>query len=337
MCSQEGQERVIREALDLCPSEKLLWSTDGHWFPETYFLATKQFKQGLLAVLSEYVERDVLTIDKAITVVEDVYFRTSNRLYGLGLELKSFSISASLADLAVSTHSSVNDKFHQLQAFLKSHPSVHFIQTQWLDYTATLRARVLPTKQALRLLKENKNQTVSKVALGALPGDVPAPGFVSTGEDQLVPILSSLSTTSRSKYASVNCEIRKMDGTELAICPRTLLRHQEEKAERMGISFLVGHEIEVVYMSRSIQDGKIVYGRDPSSLEGEHSWCNVRALHDNRIAKVNEAIISDLEAAGIEILAFHPESAPGQVGYIPFSSLSFPNTLLLSSNPCRYS
>jgi len=28
--SQDGQERVIRDALDLCPSEKLLWSTGIH-------------------------------------------------------------------------------------------------------------------------------------------------------------------------------------------------------------------------------------------------------------------------------------------------------------------
>jgi hypothetical protein len=34
MVSQDGQEQVIRQALELCPSEKLCWSTDGHWFPE---------------------------------------------------------------------------------------------------------------------------------------------------------------------------------------------------------------------------------------------------------------------------------------------------------------
>jgi len=47
MVSQEGQENVIREALELCPSEKLLWSTDGHWFPETYLLAMLQIREAL--------------------------------------------------------------------------------------------------------------------------------------------------------------------------------------------------------------------------------------------------------------------------------------------------
>lgn len=31
MVSQDGQENVVREALELCPSSKLMWSTDGHW------------------------------------------------------------------------------------------------------------------------------------------------------------------------------------------------------------------------------------------------------------------------------------------------------------------
>ena len=47
MVSQEGQESCIREALELCPSEKLTWSTDGHWFPETYLLAVIQVREGL--------------------------------------------------------------------------------------------------------------------------------------------------------------------------------------------------------------------------------------------------------------------------------------------------
>lgn len=45
--SKEGQERAVREILELCPSEKILWSTDGHWFPETYLLAVIQVREAL--------------------------------------------------------------------------------------------------------------------------------------------------------------------------------------------------------------------------------------------------------------------------------------------------
>jgi Amidohydrolase len=50
--SQDGQERLLREILELCPWSKILWSTDGHWFPETYYLATAQVREVLEIVSS---------------------------------------------------------------------------------------------------------------------------------------------------------------------------------------------------------------------------------------------------------------------------------------------
>lgn len=50
MVSREGQETILRESLELCPSEKLFWSTDGHWFPETYLLAVMQVREGMREV-----------------------------------------------------------------------------------------------------------------------------------------------------------------------------------------------------------------------------------------------------------------------------------------------
>lgn len=50
MLSEDGQVNVVNEAMELAPAEKLLWSTDGHLFPETYWLANKQFRQALEVV-----------------------------------------------------------------------------------------------------------------------------------------------------------------------------------------------------------------------------------------------------------------------------------------------
>lgn len=49
MLSQDGQKSVVKQLLELTPTNKLLWSTDGHWFPETYALANAQMRE----VLSE--------------------------------------------------------------------------------------------------------------------------------------------------------------------------------------------------------------------------------------------------------------------------------------------
>lgn len=52
MVSREGQEIIIRQALEITPTNRLLWSTDGHFHPETFWLANKQFRQALEKVNS---------------------------------------------------------------------------------------------------------------------------------------------------------------------------------------------------------------------------------------------------------------------------------------------
>lgn len=86
--SKEGQENVVREILELAPTEKILWSTDGHWFPETYLLAIIQVREALekvsssctfnveerfeidhSKVLSEYIQDGQMTVKQAIRAV----------------------------------------------------------------------------------------------------------------------------------------------------------------------------------------------------------------------------------------------------------------------------
>lgn len=47
MVSREGQERILRESLEITPAGRLLWSTDAHFHPESFWLANKQFRQAL--------------------------------------------------------------------------------------------------------------------------------------------------------------------------------------------------------------------------------------------------------------------------------------------------
>jgi predicted TIM-barrel fold metal-dependent hydrolase len=44
------RHQFLRQSLELVPGSKILYSTDGHWFPETYWLANKQFREVLQEV-----------------------------------------------------------------------------------------------------------------------------------------------------------------------------------------------------------------------------------------------------------------------------------------------
>ena len=92
--SREGQERVLRECLELTPWSKLLWSTDGHWFPETFWLANMQGRKAMRRVLGEYVERKDLTLQEAMRATRAIFFENSNRLYQLGLKMDDVTLQA---------------------------------------------------------------------------------------------------------------------------------------------------------------------------------------------------------------------------------------------------
>ncbi|RMZ75631.1 hypothetical protein DV738_g5397, partial [Chaetothyriales sp. CBS 135597] len=88
MLSRNGEEAVLRQALELTPTSKILWSTDGHFYPETYYLANRQFRDALTNVLTAYVAQDDLTIAQAVDIAVDIMFWNSNSLYRLDEERK---------------------------------------------------------------------------------------------------------------------------------------------------------------------------------------------------------------------------------------------------------
>ena len=88
MVGRDGQEKIVRQALELTPTTKILWSTDGHHFPETYWLANVQGREAIEKVLCEYVAHEDLTVAQAIQAARDIFFHNSNKLYNLGLTLQ---------------------------------------------------------------------------------------------------------------------------------------------------------------------------------------------------------------------------------------------------------
>ncbi|KAJ7224341.1 amidohydrolase 2 [Mycena pura] len=84
--SGAGQRSIIQQVLELCPTNKILWSTDGHWWPESFYLGVVQARQALYDVLSEYVARGELTERDAVITVQNSLFHNANKLYNLRLE-----------------------------------------------------------------------------------------------------------------------------------------------------------------------------------------------------------------------------------------------------------
>jgi hypothetical protein len=74
--SSEGQRAVIRQVLELTPTNKILWSSDGHWWPESYYLGIYQARLALFEVSAHSYYIVVLDQRQIIELVLDRFFPT---------------------------------------------------------------------------------------------------------------------------------------------------------------------------------------------------------------------------------------------------------------------
>ena len=228
-----------------------------------------------------------------------------------------------------------------LTRFLDQFPQIEYIRLQILDFTSTLRVRIVPKEYLLTLIKERTLIGIATVIMGILHDDTPCCGFSGTGEYKLYPIFESLRLGSRAGYATVQCELREPNGEELPICPRTCLRKLVNKANKHEMEFLVGFEVEVVFMKWVIIDGEICF---ETHLSQGHAYCTSRPLQDDGIMRVIEKTLERLRRSSISVQQCHVESAPCQFEFVlgPLPPLAAVDTLvsareIISATAAEYS
>lgn len=317
MVSRDGEETIIRQILELCPSSKIIWSTDGHWFPETYLLAVMQMREAFETVLCGYVRRGDLTWQQATELVENVLFHNSNRLYDLSMTMDTplstpktepASPQAPLLLESASTVPQPTTASETLANLLSIDPSIQFIRVCWQDMTGTLRAQSMPLQRAQSLASSTNalELSVSQAAMGILQNDHLIERASATGEWNLCTDLRSLRSGPRSGHAMAMGDFKTKDNASpVALCPRTVLRNTVERAASRGITFLLGFEVEFMLLRRTSK-GKYTFLDDES-----HAWCTFDAL-DHPAATVVERAVAKLASAGVHVETVHAESALGQ-------------------------
>lgn len=343
MISRDGQVSVLRQAFELVPVSKVLWSTDGHFFPETYFLANMQFREGLEKVLLEYVEAGDLSVAQAINTAVNIMFWNSNKLYKLGEErsnpkLLQFcgrqepaqrTLDYPIPPSSNSSASSVYPNWHCLDGvakfdgFLKQYPSVKYIWVQFLDYTGTMRLRMVPIAKFRKHLSSGHYPTMTMALTRLLQNDFLAPNSSATGQFFAAPDLSTLAPNVALTSGSATVQTWWMQDLEedgpptkhLEGCPRWTLQQQVNTLRsEYNISILMGFEIEIIFMRPVLNEGKSDCV-DFEPLSRCHSYSNM-TMHQLEMLPMIEMIVSVLEQGGIHLIQFHSEVAPGQWEFI---------------------
>ncbi|KAN0074272.1 hypothetical protein V8E54_008209 [Elaphomyces granulatus] len=312
MLSRDAEESVIRQSLEVTPMSRLLWSTDGHFHPESFWVANKHFRDALETVLVDYVKRGDYTVLQAMDAAADILFNNSNRLYGLGLPTPTMSKSA--ASILTMTDTPIKPAVTSarpvLDAMLQSHPD-SFIWMQFVDYTATVRLRMFPIREFVKIVQNKRRVGISLAVLSMLQDDYLAPGGSPTGQFYLEPDLSTLCRNAgvASNSATVMTFWRTERGDAMQGCPRTILQDIVTKLKNeFQLTVRFGFEIEVVLLKSPEEDGH-------HPLTTVHSWSNMTA-EIRKVLPLLEEIVTTLDSIGLHIEQFHAESSPGQFEFI---------------------
>lgn len=266
------------------------------------------FSDGM-QVLVKRVTKGQMTLDQAVELTKNLLFDNSNRLYRLNLV--PASPDGVNVPLSVDSIAYAQPEVHFLNRFLSRNPQVKFFRLQWLDYTSTMRLRLVSVAQMKKMVEKGSYLAVTIAVLSILPNDSPTEDFIHAGQNILVPDWTSLRSCEgyAASHASVMCFLREEDGLkEYSVCPRTVLSKAVRRAkEEHNVQFLMGFETEVVFMHRVKKDDTEEF----KPISEIHAWSTSRSLL-NKSMKILEECVEALEASGIEVLLFHPESAYGQ-------------------------
>jgi glutamine synthetase len=213
-------------------------------------------------------------------------------------------------------------------AFMKQNPDIKFVYVQWVDYMATMRARIVPIKEFGRLIREGERIAVTKGCTGILQNDGLTPVVNTTGQILIEPDLRSLRRTHKKDSlvaATVLSYWRSKDGTPLDECPRHSLESLISNLQyNYDTTLLCGFEIEVTFLSRSTNADQPY-----EPLTKTHAWSTLSPEQWLQLPFLAEIVLS-LEEMGIDIQQFHAESGLGQYEFVlpPQPPLAAVDTLI---------
>ncbi|KAF5000626.1 hypothetical protein FDECE_11163 [Fusarium decemcellulare] len=234
-----------------------------------------------------------------------------------------------------------NEKF---EAFIQEHPRIRFIHLQWIDYTSTVRVRVLTLRHLRELLNSGKNLALCRHYLSlidiALPFTDRDPGRPA-GQCYLIPDFHSIRLyPGYDEQATIFCYFGNdaqlprglNDGSFSLVgpmCPRRALSQALQDLEKIGLNCLAGFELEFGCRQKFIEQDRI----------GEHQVhqsSGLRAL-ESFMLPVFCTVTDALENIGIPIQQFHCEGSEDAYELVtgPMSPLDAVDAMTTSKETAR--
>ncbi|XP_061353912.1 protein fluG [Gastrolobium bilobum] len=291
--SVHGMISSVKELLELAPLNKVMFSSDGYAFPETFYLGAKKSREVVFSVLRDACIDGDLSIPEAVEAAKDIFARNAIHFYKI-----------SSANSVVSSHNSLPQKLNN-----GLETDVSLVRIIWVDNSGQHRCRVVPTKHF--------NNTVTKNGVGlafaimGVPSFVDGPadesGLTSVGETRLIPDLSTKRRIPWNKQEEmVLADMQVKPGEAWEYCSREALRRVcKILKDEFELVMNAGFENEF-YLLKSI------------TREGKEEWVPFDLSHycsssaSDAASSIFQEVSSALLSLGISVEQIHAEAGKGQ-------------------------
>ncbi|XP_078427645.1 nodulin/glutamine synthase-like protein [Wolffia australiana] len=291
--SFHGMISSVRGLLDLAPFTKVMFSTDGYAFPETYYLGSKQARKVVYSVLCDACESGDITIPEALKAIKGIFKDNAFQFYNLKEKIAPVDFSSSTA---ITNYDQPSDQ-------------TTFVRIIWVDNSGQQRCRVIPAKRFYEIVKDNGvGLTFASMGMTSYcDGPAAGSGLTGVGEIRLIPDLSTKFKIPWSdKEEMVLSDMQIKPGLAWEYCPREALRRASKiLKEEFNLVMNAGFECEFILLKNILR-------------EGEEEWVPVdkfpycsSSAYDAKSQLLQE-FYSSLESLNIKVEQLHAEAANGQ-------------------------
>uniref|UniRef100_A0A1S4DMM1 Protein fluG n=1 Tax=Nicotiana tabacum TaxID=4097 RepID=A0A1S4DMM1_TOBAC len=295
--SFHGMISSVKELLELAPMNKVMFSTDGIAFAETFYLGAKKAREVVFSVLRDACVDGDLSIPEAIATAKDIFAENAKQFYKLDVSSKNSDVKPPLS-------SSFQEE--ELNSSLKD---VTFVRIIWIDASGQHRCRVVPQQRFYSSVgKHGVGLTCACMGMSST-SDGPAvdTNLTASGEIRIVP---DLSTKCRLPWAKqqemVLADMFIEPGKIWEYCPREALRRVSKiLKDEFDLVVNAGFENEFFLLKSVLRDGK-----EERAPFDRTSYCSTAAF--DAASPILEEVFASLQSLNIIVEQLHAEAGKGQ-------------------------
>ncbi|XP_022888646.1 protein fluG isoform X2 [Olea europaea var. sylvestris] len=294
--SFHGMLSSVKELLELAPMKKVMFSTDGCAFPESFYLGAKKAREIVFGVLRDACMDGDLSISESLQAVKDIFAENSNQLYKIKATAESFDLK------------NIGSPSPKLE-IINSVQDVALVRMLWVDASGQNRCRVVPKERFHNLVMKN-GVGLTHASMGmssAIDGPADGTNLSGVGEIRLIPDITTKCIIPWAKQQEmVLADMHLKPGEAWEYCPREALRRASKVLkDEFNLEMNAGFENEFVLLKSIIVEGKeqwIPFDSTP--------YCSTAAF-DAAFPILHE-IVASLQSLNIVVEQVHAEAGNGQ-------------------------